>query len=358
MLLASRQIADSVNDAFAWITGISLVFLVGITVAMFYFIIRYSRKRHPKAADISGNTKLEITWIVIPTIIVMFMFWLGFRSFLIMRTTPEDAMEVVVEARQWAWTFTYPDTGVTSNELYVPVNQPIKLLLTVPEDDVVHSFYVPDFRVKEDCVPGYTNHMWLEADKVGSYNIFCAEFCGRDHARMITLMHALEPEAFERWLDDRLADRYRPVTVADALDAESEAILAGAGATRYGVYCASCHGPEGRGGLVEGARNFHSTDGWKKGAKLTDIFRTLTEGLEGTQMRAFDNLPPWERLALAHYVRGFIDGGPPETTRADMEALIAEYKLDEKVEVTRSFPIEDAMRARAEEAAEDEENPR
>ncbi len=163
MLLASRQIADSVNEAFAWITGISLVFLVGITAAMIYFVIRYSRKRNPKAADISGNTKLEITWIVIPTIIVLFMFWQGFKSFLVMRTMPEDAMVVEVEARQWAWTFTYPDSGVTSNELYMPVGQPVKLLLTTPVDDVVHSFYVPEFRVKEDCVPGYENHMWLEA---------------------------------------------------------------------------------------------------------------------------------------------------------------------------------------------------
>mgnify|MGYP001823416160 CR=1 FL=1 len=122
MLLASRQIADSVNEAFAWITGISLVFLVGITLAMIYFVVRYSWKRNPKAADISGNTKLEITWIVIPTIIVLFMFWQGFKSFLVMRTVPEDAMVVEVEARQWAFTFTYPDSGVTSNELYLPVD--------------------------------------------------------------------------------------------------------------------------------------------------------------------------------------------------------------------------------------------
>jgi mono/diheme cytochrome c family protein len=234
----------------------------------------------------------------------------------------------------------------------------VKLLLTTPADDVVHSFYVPDFRVKEDCVPGYTNHMWIEADKVGAYNIFCAEFCGRDHAQMITLLHALEREDYEKWLDDRIADRYLPVTVPEALDGASEPITKADAATRYKVYCASCHGPEGLGGLVEGARNFHSLEGWKNGAKISDIFKTLTEGLDGTQMRSFVNLPPWERLALAHYVRGFLGDQAPETTAADIEAMIKAYTLDEQPVVTRAFPIEEAMRARAEDAAKDPKGPR
>ena len=123
-LLASRDVVDSVDEAFLWMGGISLVLLVGITAAMLLFVYRYRRSRHPKAADISGNTKLEITWIVIPTIIVLFMFWKGYEGFRLMRDVPADAMVVEVEGRQWEWWFHYPEADVTSPELYVPVGKP------------------------------------------------------------------------------------------------------------------------------------------------------------------------------------------------------------------------------------------
>lgn len=349
--LASSEIVRRVDDAFLWMGGISLFFIVGITVTMVAFVVKYRRERHPKAARIHGNTMLEITWIVIPTFIVMFMFYKGYEGFRVMRDPPRDAMVVEVEARQWAWTFRYPQENVSSSELYVPVNTAVKLLLTVPVGDVNHSFYLPSFRTKEDCVPGYVNTMWFEADRVGTHNIFCAEFCGLDHARMRSLLHVLSQEDYERWLDQKLQERYRPVDIVRALDPASPEIQAADAPTRFATYCSSCHGAQGQGGLVAGARDFRVLEGWKRGPKVTQIWRTLTEGLEGTPMRAFTNLSAWDRFALAHHVRSFHPGTDlPQDTEQEAQDLVKLYKLDQQPVVTRAFPIDEAMKALSDEA--------
>ena len=351
MLLASSQVVEKVDEAFLWIGGISLVLLIGITLAMFWFIFRYRRTKHPKPSQVGGNTALEITWILIPTVIVLFMFWKGYEGFALMRDPPPDAMIVKVEARQWAWSFHYPDADVTTSELYVPVDTPVKLLLTAPADDVVHSFYLPAFRTKEDCVPGAETYMWFQADRISTYNIFCAEFCGKDHSRMISRLHVLSSEDYEAWLEAQIARRFRPVDIAVAKNPEAEEIRECEPASLYATYCASCHGREGYGGLVEGARNFHEVADWKRGVQLDKVFRTLTEGIDGTQMRSFTNLSAWDRFALAHYVRGFSAGKErPESTDEELAKLVSDYKLDEQPVIRREFPIEDAMRAMAEEA--------
>jgi cytochrome c oxidase subunit 2 len=342
-LIASTEIVKNTDDAFAWMFGISLFFLVGITVAMVLFAVKYRRSKSPKAADIHGNTKLEITWIVIPTLIVLFMFWKGYEGFLLMRSPPEDARLIDVEARQWAFSFTYPGTGVTTSELYVPAGEPIRCRLTAPRDDVVHSFYIPRFRTKEDCVPGRENYMWFQADGPGDYDIFCAEFCGKDHAKMITRLHVLPKEEFEAWLQSKIAERYKPIELAKATNPQSEEIMASDAEGLYKTYCASCHGPEGRGGLVEGARNFREMDGWKNGPSLVGIFRTLTEGIPDTEMRAFTNLSAWDRFALAHKVLSFSEGKErTASTQKELETLVEVYELDKQEAPPSALPLAEA----------------
>ena len=150
------------------------------------FIVKYRRSRKPEVSDIHGNTLLEITWTVIPTLLAAWLFFVGYEGFALMRNPPEDAYVVECEGRQWYWSFRYPEEDVTSPELYVPGNTPIKVKVTSPVDDVLHSLFIPYFKIKEDCVPGKWGYLWFEADKIGEYNIFCAEFCGRDHSRMIS----------------------------------------------------------------------------------------------------------------------------------------------------------------------------
>jgi len=355
MLLASTGIVDKVDEAFLWLGGISLVLLLGIVAAMLLFIFRYRRGRHPKAVQIHGNTPLEITWIVIPTIIVLFMFYKGYEGFKLMRTPPPDAKVIEVEARQWSWTFRYPEEGISASELTVPVGVPIKLLLTSPPEDVVHSFYLPAFRVKEDCVPGRQNHLWFQADRIDTYNIFCAEFCGKDHAKMLSLLHVVSAEDYDAWVDRVIAEKNKPIVIEKAIDPNSEEIRERNAPVLYQTYCASCHGPQGRGGLVEGARNFTSLQGWKQGTRLIDIYRTLEKGVPGTQMRSFNNLSPWDRFALMHHVAAFYAGDDrPPTSKEEWTKLVEEFKLDKPPEIRRTFPIEEAMESIAEEAKEED----
>lgn len=356
MLFADGSVSELtrvVDDAFLWIGGACIVMLVLITIAMIYIAIRYGHRKHPQATHIEGNNRLEITWTVIPTIIVLLMFFKGYEGFKLMRSIPPGAMEVDVLARQWSWTFTYPDTEVSSTILYVPINTPIKFNLTAPDDDVIHSFYVPAFRVKEDCVPGRTNHMWFKPEKEGEYNIFCAEFCGRDHAKMISVMKVLSQDEFDKWMQQQIADKNKPVDLAKAKDPNSEEIQQRNAETLYNTYCVSCHGKGGEGGLVAGARDFRKLKDWKRSPKLSDIYRTLSEGIPNTQMRPFNNLSGWDRFALAHYVAAFYKGADrPQPTDEEWAALKKEYRLGEKPTVQKRISIDQAMKAMATEAAE------
>ncbi|MDJ0522582.1 MAG: cytochrome c oxidase subunit II [Planctomycetota bacterium] len=350
MILASRDIIDSVDKAWWILTGISVVLFIGIMTALVIFAIKYHRSRNPRAADISGNTKLEIAWTVLPTLLSVYMFFVGYEGFALMRDMPSEENSIVVEvdARQWAFTFRYPNADISSPDMYVPVGKPIRCHLTAPDDDVIHSFYIPYFRTKEDCVPGRTNYMWFQADKIGVYNIFCAEYCGKDHARMVSKLHVVSEEDYRKWLTQRLEDRFRPIDdVAAVMDAKSEGIVASNAAELYTVYCASCHGPKGEGGLVEGARSFidNATDKWKKGVTIPDMFRTLTLGLDGTRMKAFDNLSAWDRFALAHHVASLHPDGPGRSDAPieEYKKLIDEFKLAEQKKVSLDFPVDEAI---------------
>ena len=179
----ASNFVEQVDLAFYIIIGISLILLIGITAVMIYFVIRYSKKRNPVATQIEGNNKLELIWTVIPTILVLLMFYYGWVGYQPMRDVPDDAMEVKAIGRMWSWTFEY-DNGIKSDKLIVPHNKPVKLNLV--STDVVHSLYIPAFRIKEDVTPGINNYMWFKAQELGSYDVFCAQYCGTRHAYMIT----------------------------------------------------------------------------------------------------------------------------------------------------------------------------
>lgn len=189
---------EAVDLAFYVILGISVVMLIGITLTMLWFLWRYNRKREPvPLSQNDQNIPLEIAWTVIPTILVMVMFWYGWEGYLSLRRIPDNAMPVHAKARMWSWQFIY-ENGKTSDKLYVPAGRPIKVELT--SEDVLHSFFVPAFRIKRDNVPGMTNYAWFVAEEPGSYDIFCAEYCGVAHADMVTTVEALPKKEFEDWL--------------------------------------------------------------------------------------------------------------------------------------------------------------
>jgi len=194
---------EAVDPVFMLIFGISLVMLVGITTVMIYFIVKYHHSKHPRpTSQVRYNVPLEIIWTVLPTLIVLGMFYYGWAGYLALRNVPEDALTVKTTGRMWSWTFEY-ENGKISDKLYVPVGRPIKV--TLYSEDVLHSFFVPAFRVKRDLVPGQPQYAWFVAPEEGSYDIFCAEYCGRGHSDMITTVEAVPPEEFQDWLAEKPA---------------------------------------------------------------------------------------------------------------------------------------------------------
>ncbi|MBM4338676.1 MAG: cytochrome c oxidase subunit II [Deltaproteobacteria bacterium] len=189
-----------VENVFLFIAAISVSILVLITFLMIFFTIRYRRKRNPEPQDIRGNLWLEILWTVIPTLLVLSMFYYGWTGFRTLKKIPEGAFKVKVTARSWSWLFEY-ENGVKAEELVIPVGKPIHLLLS--SQDVIHSFYIPAFRVKQDAVPGMVTPLWFKAKEPGTYDVLCAEYCGQQHAYMLTKVKALSDEEFNQWYEGK-----------------------------------------------------------------------------------------------------------------------------------------------------------
>ncbi len=206
--------AFRVDRLFYFILAIATFFFALITVLMVLFVVRYRRRdgRIP-APSASHNTALELTWTIIPAILVVLIFVFGLKGYMDMATPPANALDITVTAFKWAWAFTYPNGHVDAN-LHVPVDRPVRLTLT--SQDVIHSLYIPAFRIKKDCVPGRFNRMWFEATKVNDtegYDLFCAEYCGTSHSAMVAKVYVHDAAGFQRWLEEasRWEGRIAPV---------------------------------------------------------------------------------------------------------------------------------------------------
>ncbi|MAE07946.1 MAG: cytochrome c oxidase subunit II [Bacteroidetes bacterium] len=193
----ASNFVEGVDFSMYLILSISVFFLVGITVVMVYFLFRYSKKRNPVATNIAHNTFLEIIWTVIPTVLVLIMFWYGWTGYKPMLTAPDDAMEIEAIGQMWKWTFIYPN-GKTCDSLVIPIDKPVKLNLI--SKDVLHSLFIPAFRIKKDLVPGDTNMMWFTGQKLGQYDILCAEYCGQLHSYMLSSVNVIDENDYNIWL--------------------------------------------------------------------------------------------------------------------------------------------------------------
>ena len=203
---ASNFVAG-VDLAFMVILGVSIVFLVGLTIIMIVFIRKYRKDRHPEAVQNEGSTRLEILWTTIPLALVLVMFYFGWMGWKPMTEPPDDAMRIKAVARMWNFRFEY-ENGKITDSLYVPINEPVVLELVAL--DVLHSLYIPAFRVKEDMVPGQDKVMWFIPGTEGSFDLFCTEYCGLEHSYMFTGVRVMPQEAFQAWLTDTTA-RAAPV---------------------------------------------------------------------------------------------------------------------------------------------------
>lgn len=193
---------EAVDPVFIFIFSVCLVLLLCITAVMLFFIVRYHRSRAPQpTSQVESNLRLEIVWTVLPTVLVLAMFWYGWKEYLVLRTVPKGAMVVTATARMWSWSFAYSN-GKVSPRLYVPVGKPIKINLV--SQDVIHGFFLPAFRVKRDVVPGMANYAWFVASNPGSFDLFCSSYCGIGHSAMTTTVEAITEAEFAAWLESEV----------------------------------------------------------------------------------------------------------------------------------------------------------
>jgi cytochrome c oxidase subunit II len=191
------QQVDNLYSFLLWSSLIACIILIG---GMIFFVVKYKRKTATdKVPYISHNTFLEFLWSFIPLVLFLVMFAWGWIVYHQMRQMPENALEVHVVGRQWAWEFVYK-SGKVAQDLYVPVNTPIKLIMT--SKDVLHSFYIPTMRIKQDVVPGMYSTLTFNSEKLGDFHVFCADYCGTVHSGMLSKVHVLPMKEYETWLQE------------------------------------------------------------------------------------------------------------------------------------------------------------
>lgn len=225
---ASAQRVDAVYFA---LLAISAFFATLIFVLIVYFAIKY--RRGAKVDRVIRRTdylKLEMTWIIIPLLISFGIFGWAAKVYFDLKTPPDEALEIYVVGKQWMWKIQHPNGVREIDELHVPLGRTIKLTMT--SQDVIHSFFIPAFRIKQDVLPGRYTSEWFTATKVGEYHLFCAEYCGTSHSGMVGRVVVMEPLDYERWLREGAAQ--------ESMAASGEGLY-----TR--LSCGTCHKPGGRG---------------------------------------------------------------------------------------------------------------
>jgi len=223
--------AEAVDHLFFFILIIAVIFFLIIVGVMTLFVLKYRKPRGEEATKTATHSNLlEATWSIIPAILVAVIFFWGFIGFMDMGQAPGNSYEIQVVARKWSWEFTYPN-GHLDNNLHVPVDRPVRLVMR--SEDVIHSLYIPAFRLKMDVVPGRYNTTWFEATEVGDYTLFCAEYCGTKHSMMLAKVVVHPSGEFERWLADaaNYLERLTPVEAGEIVF------------KRRG--CAQCHSVDG-----------------------------------------------------------------------------------------------------------------
>ena len=202
---SGSTLSPELDALFYFVYWLSVVIFIAVTIAVVVFAIKYRRRSDSDVPPIVHESKiLETAWIVVPTILVLIVFTWGFRNFLKLNTPPANAYEIQVTGKQWIWDYTYPNGKKSTGDLHVPVDRPVRLVMT--SDDVLHSFFVPAFRVKMDVVPNRYSSVWFEATVTREHPILCTEYCGTQHSGMMGNVVVQSSEDFDAWLQSGVED--------------------------------------------------------------------------------------------------------------------------------------------------------
>ncbi|MCC7125833.1 MAG: cytochrome c oxidase subunit II [Acidobacteria bacterium] len=292
--------AKDVDALYLFITATATVFALGVTIAVVAFGIIYRRKHDGEVgARIEGNLPLELLWSIIPTMIAMVMFGWGASTYFHMRTPPAEAMDIYAVGKQWMWKFQHPEGQREINELHVPVGRPVRVMIS--SEDVLHSLFFPSFRTKMDAIPGRFTQLWFEATKVGTYHIFCTEYCGTNHAGMIGSVVVMEPAEYQAWLSG----------------SGGEGTLAERGERLFTeLACSTCHLESGQG----------------RGPSLKDIVGTTVELADGSTALVDESYLRESILnSQARIVRGY------QPLMPTFQGLVSEDNLVALVEYVKSL---------------------
>jgi cytochrome c oxidase subunit II len=194
----ASKIAPQMDALFFFMVLVSLIGLTVVVLLIISFSILYSKKRHPVAVQIEGSTLLEATWTIIPLGLFLIMFVWGSLIYFRVYTPPANAMNIYVVGKQWMWKAEHPGGQHEINALHIPTGRPIQL--TLISQDVFHSFSIPAFRVKREAIPGRYTSVWFEATQVGTYHLFCTQYCGTNHSAMIGDIVVMTPDDYRKWL--------------------------------------------------------------------------------------------------------------------------------------------------------------
>src|SRR5918992_980538 len=291
--------AMDVDALYFFLVAVSSFFALLIAALVIAFGIKFHRRHEGEVgARIEGNLPLELLWSVIPTVIAMVMFGWGASVYYHLRRTPDEAIQIYAVGKQWMWKFQHLEGQREINELHVPVGRAVKVTMT--SEDVLHSLYFPAFRQKMDVIPGRYTTLWFEANRPGTYHIFCAEYCGTNHSRMIGQVVVLEPSAYQSWLAGG-----------------GEGSLAQRGAALFQqLACNTCHLDTGQG----------------RGPSLKDIFGKPVELADGSTVVVDETYVRESILnSQAKIVRGF------QPLMPTFQGLISEEGLVALIEHVRSL---------------------
>lgn len=234
----ASTVAYQVDQLYFTLVGVSLFFSLIILIGLTYSAVRY--RRGSKANRLNAKNDhlpLELLWTIVPLVIAMGLYVWSSKLFIEMRVAPKDAMEIYVVGKQWMWKIQHPQGNREINQLHIPTGRPVRLIMT--SQDVIHSFFIPAFRIKQDVLPGRYTSQWFEATTPGEYHLFCAEYCGTSHSGMVGKVVVLEPAAYEAWLSGAAGDLAMAATGAQLFQ-------------QFG--CQTCHrlGAEQRGPVLDG----------------------------------------------------------------------------------------------------------
>ncbi len=232
---AGSDLASSVDGLFMYIMWVSAISAMGIFAAMIIICVKYRAKdraaNQQALSQVDHSNALEITWSVLPFFFLISIFVWGFKDYVALRNAPKDAVEIYATAQKWKWLFKYPN-GLVDSELHVPQDTNVRII--IKSVDVLHSLYIPQYRVKMDAVPGRYTELWFKANDAGTYPIFCTEYCGKQHSDMLSQAVVHPGDGYEKWLEDTMRKVYEETPPVEL------------GKLMYNQFgCGACHSLDG-----------------------------------------------------------------------------------------------------------------